>query len=59
MTFHIAAEGTPYLLKVTNPAKDLDETFRDHGRPFRVAAPRGAVTEPEMAREVAAAEPDA
>lgn len=54
--FHIAAEGTPFLLRVTNPAKDLDESFSDFGKRFKVAAPPGAVTDYEMAEEVLAAQ---
>ncbi|WP_125510684.1 hypothetical protein [Streptomyces sp. WAC 01529] len=54
--FHIATEGKPFLLRVTNPAMDLDESFSDFGKPFRVAAPPGAATEEEMAEEVLAAQ---
>ncbi|MBW5421200.1 hypothetical protein GKQ77_06410 [Streptomyces sp. BG9H] len=54
--FHIATEGKPFLLRVTNPAMDLDESFSDFGKPFRVAAPPGAATDEEMAEEVLAAQ---
>ncbi|WP_369217203.1 hypothetical protein [Streptomyces flavofungini] len=54
--FHIAAGDKPLLLRVTNPAKDLDETFTAFGEAFRVAAPAGAVTDYEMAEEVLAAQ---
>ncbi|MFI7322720.1 hypothetical protein [Streptomyces venezuelae] len=50
--FHIAAEGTPFLLRAAYAAKDLDESYDGIGKPFRVAAPSGAVTDVEMAREV-------
>ncbi|MGW7080408.1 hypothetical protein ACWGH2_25485 [Streptomyces sp. NPDC054871] len=56
LEFHISADGTPFLLRVTYPAKDLDESFGDFGKPFRVNAPRGAVTDYEMAEEVLAAQ---
>ncbi|MGA4845811.1 hypothetical protein ACOBQB_05950 [Streptomyces sp. G5(2025)] len=54
--FHVAAQGTPFLLRVTNPAEDLDESFSDFGEPFRVTAPPGSATEYEMAAEVLAAQ---
>ncbi|GAA3143461.1 hypothetical protein ACFQ0X_06735 [Streptomyces rectiviolaceus] len=56
LEFHIAAEGPPFLLRVTYPAKDLDESFSEFGKPFRVATPPGAVTDYEMAEEVLAAQ---
>ncbi|MGW6027401.1 hypothetical protein [Streptomyces sp. NPDC055099] len=56
LRFHIAAEGTPLLLRVTYPAKDLDESYSDFGSPFPVNAPRGSVTDHEMAEEVFAAQ---
>ncbi|MFC8132287.1 hypothetical protein [Streptomyces sp. NPDC057302] len=56
LEFHIAREGTPFLLRVTYPAKDLDESFSDFGKPFRVTAPRGAVTDYEIAEEVLGAQ---
>ncbi|WP_143064559.1 hypothetical protein [Streptomyces colonosanans] len=56
LEFHIAAEGTPFLLQVTHPAKDLDESFSGFGKPFRVATPPGAVSELQIAKEVLAAQ---
>ncbi|MFJ6000192.1 hypothetical protein [Streptomyces sp. NPDC092370] len=56
LEFCIAAEGSPLLLRVTYPATDLDESFSDFGKPFRVVAPSGAVSELRMAREVLAAQ---
>ncbi|MCM1973745.1 MULTISPECIES: hypothetical protein [unclassified Streptomyces] len=56
LEFYVAAEGTPFLLRVTSPATDLDESFSDFGKTFRVAAPSGAVTELQMAEEVLAAQ---
>ncbi|MFJ8082989.1 hypothetical protein ACIQ6Y_20570 [Streptomyces sp. NPDC096205] len=56
LEFHIAAEGIPFLLRVTHPAKDLDESFSGFGVPFRVATPPGAVSELQMAQEVLAAQ---
>ncbi|MFI6939202.1 hypothetical protein ACIBI4_08015 [Streptomyces sp. NPDC050418] len=56
LEFHIAAEGTPFLLRVTYPAKDLDESFSGFGKPFRVTAPSGAVTDYQIAEEVLAAQ---
>ncbi|MFF8670129.1 hypothetical protein [Streptomyces sp. NPDC015242] len=55
LRFHIAAQGTPLLLRVTYPATDLDESFGAFGKPFRVAAPTGAVSELRIAQEVLAA----
>ncbi|MGH4029329.1 hypothetical protein ACQB60_10385 [Actinomycetota bacterium Odt1-20B] len=52
LDFHIAAEGTPFLLRVTYPAKDLDESFSDFDKPFRIAAPSGAVSERQIVKEV-------
>jgi hypothetical protein len=56
LEFYIAAEGSPLLLRVTYPATDLDESFSDFGKPFRVVAPSAAVSELQMAREVLAAQ---
>ncbi|WP_409235674.1 hypothetical protein [Streptomyces sp. PA5.6] len=50
--FCIAAQGTPFLLRATYPAKDLDESYDSFGKPFHVAAPPGAVSDIEIAREV-------
>ncbi|MET9735490.1 hypothetical protein ABZZ79_34145 [Streptomyces sp. NPDC006458] len=56
LEFHIAAEGTPFLLRVTHSEKDLDESFSGFGKPFRVATPQGAVSELQMTLEVLAAQ---
>ncbi|MGW0613578.1 hypothetical protein [Streptomyces sp. NPDC002788] len=56
LDFYIAAEGSPLLLRVAFPATDLDESFGDFGKPFRVAAPHAAVSEMQMAQEVLAAQ---
>ncbi|MFF3327266.1 hypothetical protein [Streptomyces sp. NPDC002889] len=56
LEFHIAAEGTPFLLRITHPAKDLHESFSDFGKPFRVATPPGAVSEFQIAKEILAAQ---
>ncbi|MEW2391689.1 hypothetical protein AB0933_25380 [Streptomyces venezuelae] len=56
VVFHVAAEGTPFLLRATYPAKDLDESYADFGKRFKVAAPPGAVTDSEIAAEIYAAE---
>ncbi|MEU6106140.1 hypothetical protein [Streptomyces flaveolus] len=56
LEFQIAAEGVPFLLRVTYPATDLDESFSDFGEPFRVVAPPAAVSELQMAQEVLTAQ---
>lgn len=56
LEFHVAAEGSPFLLQVTYSAEDLDESYSDFGEPFRVATPPGAVTESQIAEEVLAAQ---
>lgn len=56
LEFHIAADGSPFLLRVTCPATDLDESFSDFGEPFRVVAPPAAVSELQIAQEVLAAQ---
>ncbi|WP_158857507.1 hypothetical protein [Streptomyces sp. NRRL B-1347] len=55
LEFHVTAGSTPHLLRVTYPAKDLDETYSGFGKPFRVAAPPRAASETQIAQEAALA----